>query len=133
MKNYYQQKGMGFVLPQPIYRKTVNTIRAYNFYQSLSNQIDEDGEINKSLDKGKVERLAVNAAMADFFINAIHEALKAFVAEEYREAVLIHLADDVPYCELEEKYGISISTLKRWTQRFVYGVATELGENYFGE
>ena len=133
MKNYYQIKGMGYVLPKPIYRKTVNTIRAYNFYRSLSNQADEDGELNKSLDRCKVERVEVNAAMADFFINAIHEALRDYVVAEYREAVLVHLTEGRTYGDLEEKFGISVSTLKRWTQRFVYGVATVLGENYFGE
>ena len=133
MKNYNQVKGGGYVLPPPIYRKMVNTIRAYNFYQSLSNEPDEDGEINKSLNCGKVEKIAVNAAMGDYYINAIHSALNNYVAYEYREAVLANLTEDIPYYDLEEEYGISVSTLKRWNQRFVYGVATELGENYFGE
>ena len=133
MKNYYQIKEMGYVLPHPIYRKTVNTIRAYNFYRSISNREDEDGEINRSLEGEAVALAAVNSASVDYYIDAIHTALSKYVIEEYREPVFRHLVDAVEYFELERDHGISASTLKRWVQRWVFGVATELGENYFDE
>ena len=59
------------------------------------------------------------------------QALTSHVREEYRLAIFNHIVEGREYKELEQEYGISISTMKRWTQRFVYGVATELGENYF--
>lgn len=126
MKEYYQNKSHGYRLPYPIYKKMIKTIEAYEFYREIEKQ-------GKSTEKSVMnpEKAAANVASAGMYVAAIEQALTSYVREEYRPAIFNHIVEGREYKELEQEYGISISTMKRWTQRFVYGVATELGENYF--
>lgn len=111
MKAYYQSKKSTYRLPPPIYQKMVKTVEAYDFYKQLPpGSVPEAGRV----------------------LQAVDHALAVWVQEEYRQAVFLHVAQREPYFRLEKDYGISVSTLKRWTQKFVYGVARELGEDYAG-
>lgn len=124
MKNYYQYKN-DYKLPGPIYRKTVKTIQAYNYYSSIANTF-RTGSIHLQ----QVEKGVINSTHAQHYITAIDSALRDYVQEEYREAVFLHVVYRERYIDLEETYGISESTLKRWVQKFVYGAATYLGDNF---
>jgi hypothetical protein len=122
MKNYYQYKN-DFCLPKPIYRKTVKTVQCYDFYKSIANTYSVNSTCG-------TEKLTVNRMQAQHYVTAVDEALKNYVVEEYREAVFAHLLHRKKYADLEFEYGISTSTMKRWVQKFVYGVATYLGDNF---
>lgn len=124
MKDYYQYKTLGFRLPHNIYQKTRKTIMCYSYYLSVVNSVE-----NKS-DTEKTERDIENMIIAKQHIEAIDRALNGYVPKEYMPAVFEHAAYGAEYEFLEIKYGISRSTLKRWTQTFTYGVAIELGEAF---
>ena len=124
MKDYYQSTRSAYKLPKPIYAKIVKTIQSYDFYRCVVEAVN-------GLSEATVRELdSVNRATAEYYIENIDDALENCVNEEYRNAVFEHTAREVPYSDLEEIYGISISTMKRWTQRFVYGVAVNLGEDF---
>jgi len=124
MKNYYQSQKSAYKLPKPIYAKIVKTIQSYDFYRCVIDTVDSRSETSV----GEID--AVNKATAAYYIENIDRALESCVHEEYRNAVFEHTAREVEYSLLEEQYGISVSTMKRWTQRFVYGVAVNLGEDF---
>ena len=124
MKDYYQYKKTGYKLPKPIYAKTVKTIQSYDFYQGVVNSVDNKSESKVTVDD------ANNKAVAEYYINIIDKALQEYVVKELREAIFSHVAREADYIYLSEIYNVSVSVMKRWTQRFIYGVATELGENY---
>ncbi len=122
MKDYYQYQNTGYKLPKEIYAKTVKTIRAYDYYQGVVNSINNRSEIT--------EKDINNKITAEWYINSIDRALSVYVAVDLREAVFAHVARGVEYIDLEAIYPYSAGTLKRWVQRFVYGVAVEFGEDY---
>lgn len=124
MKSYYQFNNY-YTLPPAIYRKTVKTIQAYPYYSSIANSLKTG-----SAHLCKIEKDVVNAAHAQHYIDAIDAALKDYVIDDYREAVFIHAVYRTRYAELEDIYGISESTMKRWVQKFIYGAATYLGDNF---
>lgn len=124
MKSYYQYKNNGYTLPKPIYAKMVKTVRAYEFYKGVVNSVDNKSEIDIT------EEDISSKALAENYIASIDRALKAYVISDLREPVFRHVAYSEDYIYLEEKYHRSRSVMKRWTQRFVYGVAIELGENF---
>ena len=56
--------------------------------------------------------------------------MEHYVSDEYRDAVFEHIILGIEYDVLEELYYFDASTLKRWVQKFIYGVAVELGEDF---
>lgn len=124
MKDYYQRKKSEYKLPKPIYAKIVKTIQSYDFYKCVVDAVNSRSETLVH------EFDSVNRATAEYYIENIDDALENCVNEEYRNAVFEHTARNVAYDLLEKKYGISASTMKRWVQRFVYGVAVNLGEDF---
>ena len=123
MKDYYQYKKLGgYTLKEPLYRKTLHTIRCYSYYASVINDIDKKSETDKT------ENDIENRIVAQQHINAIEEALNEYVREEYQNAVFEHVAYDAEYDYLRRKYYISEGTLKRYAQMFIYGVAVKLGD-----
>ena len=127
MKCYYQRKNSGFLLPKPIYKKTRNTIACYDFYKDIVRgvQLQEQEAVPQN-----PERAAINKATAEYYVDAIDTALREYVREDLQEGIFEHVARGKPYVELEESLFYSASTLKLWTQIFVYGVATILGDNF---
>ncbi len=123
MKSYYQYQN-GFRLPKSIYQKTVKTIQAYHYYKGIYNSL------NHCSDPKNPSKKATDKVTAENYIRVIEESLKEYVQEEYQEPVFLHLTDQIDYLTLEYQYGVSISTMKRWVQRFVYGVATNIGDNF---
>ena len=108
MKDYYQYKKLGgYTLKEPLYRKTLHTIRCYSYYASVINDIDNKSETDKT------ENDIENRIVAQQHINAIEEE---------------HVAYDAEYDYLRRKYYISEGTLKRYAQMFIYGVAVKLGD-----
>ncbi len=115
MKNYYQQKKTGCKLEPVIYAKTVKLIRCYRHFQKVV-----------SSDEAKTK----SGQLAGRYIRTIDLALQRYVPEQYRDAVFAHLVDGVQYMRLEEKHYVSTSTMKRYVQVCVWGVAEELGESF---
>ncbi len=124
MKNYYQQEKGGFKLPKEIYHHTRSFIGCYRFFQNTM-----DLNLNKSLVK-ITENDLVHIVQAEKHIKLIDEALINYVPKEYRKAVFEHTVDKIEYLELEEKYYLTTPSMKRYVQRFTYGVAKLLGEDY---
>ncbi len=124
MKNYYQQKKGGWCLEPVIYAKTVKQIRCYRFFQQMIRDYAEAGMEERS----KMDLQDV--MIAEAYVNAIDQGLQSYVPSEYREAVFAHLVDGEEYIDLEDRFFISSSTMKRYVQVFVWGVAKELGENF---
>lgn len=108
MKNYYQQKKGGWKLDPVIYAKTVAQIRCYRIYRGQA-------EVGLGSDAWK-------------YVQIIDQALVDYVPEAYRMAVFSHVVDRATYNDLEEQHFISTSTMKRYTQVFIWGVAKGLGE-----
>lgn len=124
MKNYYQQKKGGFRLEPVIYAKTVKQIGCYRFFKQMIEDYDEASP------QQRTETALMDKLVAEQYVRAIDQGLRRYVPEEYREAVFAHLADGAEYTDLEEQYYLSTSTMKRYVQVFVWGVAEELGENF---
>lgn len=130
MKNYYQQKKDGWKLEPVIYAKTVKQIQCYRFFRRILSEgtdagkscVREDGILQESRDSGR--------KVAERYVQAVERGLERYVPEAYREAVFAHMVDGRGYAELEETCFLSASTLKRYVQAFVWGVAEELGEKF---
>ena len=122
MKSYYQYKKTDYTLPKPIYAKVVKTIAAYDYYQSVINGIKEKSE-NAVTDKD----MAIKAD-AEHYIESIDRALENWVIEPLQKPIFLHVARGIEYTALEDMCYVSASVLKRSVQKFVYGVAKELGE-----
>ena len=123
MKNYYQQKKGGWKLDPAIYARTVSLIRCYRIYcqQADAGTAGDAGTAEK--DPTHSRRTAVQD-----YVQIIDQALADYVPEAYRAAVFSHVVDRTTYNELEERYFISASTMKRYSQVFIWGVARGLGE-----
>ena len=123
MKNYYQQKKGGWKLDPAIYARTVSLIRCYRIYcqQADAGIAGDAGTAEK--DPTHSRRTAVQD-----YVRIIDQALADYVPEAYRAAVFSHVVDRTTYNELEERYFISASTMKRYSQVFIWGVARGLGE-----
>ncbi|MBQ9060164.1 MAG: hypothetical protein IJ128_03380 [Firmicutes bacterium] len=119
MKNYYQQKKGGWKLEPVIYAKTVKQIQCYRFFQKI---LEKEKQVSGAV-------VAENPVAAKY-VRAVDRGLERFVPEAYREAVFAHMVDGRSYADLEEACFVSASTLKRYVQAFVWGVAEELGENF---
>ena len=146
MKNYYQQKKGGWKLDPVIYAKTVAQIRCYRIYRRQA-----EAEIASDAGYGMTLRESGNAgpdtihtgpdtihtgpdtiyssrSAAAQYVQIIDQALVDYVPEAYRMAVFSHVVDRATYNDLEEQHFISTSTMKRYTQVFIWGVAKGLGE-----
>ena len=148
MKNYYQQKKGGWRLEPVIYAKTVKQIGCYRFFQNLIQSYDAESSAAKDFNhdaassaakdtshdaappQEQTETAHLERMAAEQYVRAIDQALQLYVPAEYRNAVFAHLVDGAEYTELEERYFLSASTMKRYVQVFVWGVAEELGENF---
>ena len=135
MKNYYQQKKGGWSLEPVIYAKTVKQIRCYRFFRRIL-EAEDAGAASEGADavsEGACAALnSAEIAAARQYVDAIDQALERYVPSEYREAVFAHMVDGAEYLDLEERFFVSASTMKRYAQVFVWGVATELGETFSG-
>lgn len=150
MKNYYQQKKDGWKLEPVIYAKTVKQIQCYRFFQKIlaeevftADGLAGDRPAEKSfVQETQAEAVCVQETrasetvepagrqVAERYVQAVDRALERYVPEAYRDAVFAHMVDGKKYTELEETCFTSASTLKRYVQAFVWGVAEELGENF---
>lgn len=126
MKSYYQQKKGGWTLEPVIYAKTVKQIRCYRFFRRILDEGGETGGAEAAPAQGSSSQ--PDLATARRYVEAVDLGLKRYVPEVYRKAVFAHMVDGVEYTDLEETSFASASTLKRYAQVFVWGVAEELGE-----
>ncbi|MGF6376695.1 hypothetical protein M2140_001773 [Clostridiales Family XIII bacterium PM5-7] len=128
MKSYYQPKRIGYRLPPPVYAKTVKFIQCYDFYVGLAN-VDE----RRSLTALNVEKVAVEKAQAEKYIELIEAALDNCVPAEHKDKVFGFVAREMTYAHLteyDEEADIPKNEMKKWVQRFIWTVARELGEDY---
>ena len=126
MKSYYQQKKGGWTLEPVIYAKTVKQIRCYRFFRRILDEGSETDGAEAAPAQGSSSQ--PDLATARRYVEAVDLGLKRYVPEVYRKAVFAHMVDGVEYTDLEETSFASASTLKRYAQVFVWGVAEELGE-----
>ena len=126
MKSYYQQKKGGWTLEPVIYAKTVKQIRCYRFFRRILDEGRETDGAEAAPAQGSSSQ--PDLATARRYVEAVDLGLKRYVPEVYRKAVFAHMVDGVEYTDLEETSFASASTLKRYAQVFVWGVAEELGE-----
>lgn len=113
MKNYYQLKKGGWTMEPVVYAKTVKLIQCYRLFEQI---VAASGDSNR--------------ALAQRYLQVIDLALHRYVPEQYRAAVFSHLTDRTTYAALEKQFFLSASSMKRYVQIFVWGVAEELGENF---
>lgn len=124
MKNYYQQQKGGFKLNPKVYAKIRKEIECYRFWEEKINQRESKSILN--IPKKEFD----NMILAKAKIDIIDKALINYVPEDYRKAVFEHTVDNAEYIDLEDKYHFTTPTIKRYVQRFTYGVAKLLGEDY---
>ena len=134
MKNYYQQKKGGWKLDPVIYAKTVAQIRCYRIYRRQAEaEIASDAGYGMTLrESGSAgpdtihtgpDTIYSSRSAAAQYVRIIDQALVDYVPEAYRMAVFSHVVDRATYNDLEEQHFISTSTMKRYTQVFIWGVA----------
>ena len=111
-----------------IYAKTVKQIRCYRFFRRILDEGSETDGAEAAPAQGSFSQ--PDLATARRYVEAVDLGLKRYVPEVYRKAVFAHMVDGVEYTDLEETSFASASTLKRYAQVFVWGVAEELGENF---
>ena len=122
MKDYYQKRKGSFTLPEKIYRKVRSEIAAYpEFVRTLENY-STLSELNIK------EKNTVDKVVAEHYVNNIKAALES-IPERFREPVFEHCALGVDYLELEDRYYMSASSLKKYVQMYVFGYATITGDN----
>ena len=124
MKSYYQISKGGFKLKPPVYAKTVKEIACYRYFEETVKKINQ-----KELQEKLTEKDIYKRATAKLYIKTIEKALNC-IPVKYQKAIFEHLVDRSEYTYLEQKYFVSASTMKRYTQLFVWKVATELDEDF---
>ena len=126
MKSYYQRKNGGYLLPHEIYKKTWNTIECYDFYQRVLFSLEQGSKEN--LDP---EWASINKATAEYYIKTIDNALNEYIPADLRQEIFEHVVYGKTYRDISKKVHMSPSSLKRWTQIFIFGVAEHLGDNFY--
>ena len=125
MKDYYQSKGI-WRIDDNVFRQTYYFIRQYPKWLRLR---DGNKETKKFINQ--VENVAVNAADAKANIEVVDKALRNFVSQEFREAVMAHIVEGLNYNQIEARYGVSQEDIKEYRSRLIYAVAEDMGWNYF--
>ena len=125
MKDYYQSKGI-WRIDDNVFRQTYYFIRQYPKWLRLR---DGNKETKKFINQ--VENVAVNAADAKANIVVVDNALRNFVSQEFREAVMAHIVEGLNYNQIEARYGVSQEDIKEYRSRLIYAVAEDMGWNYF--
>lgn len=125
MKDYYQSKGI-WRIDDNVFRQTYYFIRQYPKWLRLR---DGNKETKKFINQ--VENVAVNAADAKANIEVVDNALRNFVSQEFREAVMAHIVEGLNYNQIEARYGVSQEDIKEYRSRLIYAVAEDMGWNYF--
>ena len=84
--------------------------------------------------EGKVslntELAAVNAATASMYKEIIEDTLDEYVIKEYQSAVWENIVENVPLDYVSLKANASKRTIQRWKQKFIWGIAENLGINF---
>lgn len=109
-----------FRLPKPVRGVVSARIDGYSEYEEIANR-DERSYVT--------EFDCVCAIDAQRIIRDINAGL-FWIDEKFRDAIWDRAMNNTPWLELEEKYNWSESTLRKQYQKFMYGVASELGELY---
>ncbi|WP_411328676.1 hypothetical protein [Anaerofustis stercorihominis] len=110
-----------FRLPKPVRGVVSARIDGYSEYEEIANRGD-DCSFASEFD-------IVCAIDARNIIKGIDAGLY-WIDERFRDAIWERAMENTPWYELEEKYNWSESTLRKQYQKFMYGVASELGELY---
>lgn len=110
-----------FSLPKPVRGVVSARIDGYSEYEEIANR-GEDRSFASEFD-------IVCAIDARNIIKGIDAGLY-WIDERFRDAIWERAMENTPWDELEEKYNWSESTLRKQYQKFMYGVASELGELY---
>ena len=124
MKNFNQIKKGGFKLEPCIYAKTIKEIECYLYYKKQIAEILEKESKGLATDRDLSKR-----AMMQYYVKVIDSAEK-YIPLDYRAAIKEHLIEGSGYEYLERKYYVTTSSMKRYTQAFVWAVSKELGEDF---
>lgn len=120
-ENYHQLKSK-WTLPPEIYKIAIGYVKAYKLFEKI---IIEAKEGKVSL---KTERAAVNAATASMYKEIIEDTLEEYVIKEYQFAVWENIVENVPL-DYVSTYA-SKRTIQRWKQKYIWGIAENLGINF---
>ena len=123
MKSYYQYKG-SVRLDSCTLRCLAWKARRYPFLLENIKKIEAKNPLNIT------EKDMVNKAAMEKEVALFEDALIKYVPEIYRAPVKEHCLFGKMYEELEIKYFLSESAIKRASQTYIWGVAQELGEDY---
>lgn len=123
-KENYRQIQSKWTLPQEIYKIAIGYVKAYKLFDKI---IIEAKEGKVSLN---TELAAVNAATASIYKEIIEDTLDEYVIKEYQSAVWENIVENVPLDYVSLKANASKRTIQRWKQKFIWGIAENLGINF---
>lgn len=121
-KSYAQIKGK-YELCKVSNKVVNNRIDGYQDYLNIVNGIEQKSEFKVS------ERDIINKVQVQSYIDAIEKGL-LWIEDQYRDAIWDRVISKRTWRTISEEYNYSEQTLRKNYQKFVYGVGTELGENF---
>lgn len=117
-KKSNKQVGRDFILPKYKFVVVKDRIKFYRDYKEAAGReksFEDDLDILNRIDDGRIAK-------------AIEDGI-FWVEEYYREPIWEWVTKHTTVKELAQKYSCSESTIRRKQQKYVYGVAFELGEH----
>lgn len=147
MKEYYQPRGGKkgkFALRENTYRRTWYLIADYPYFKAVERGMADAGDFtgenreeknengfNVITVENKSSRVAETVAGYETardqyrkYIKAIEDAMEQ-IPERYADHIMRHITERKKYKDIE---GVSETTLKLWTQRFIWNVANNMGD-----
>lgn len=121
-KSYAQIKGE-FELCKVSNKVVNNRIDGYNDYLNIINNIEGKSEQKLS------EKDIINKVQIQSYVDAIENGLM-WIEEQYRDAIWDRVINKKTWKNISDKYNYSEQVLRKNYQKYVYGVGTELGENF---
>lgn len=121
-KSYAQIKGE-FELCKVSNKVVNNRIDGYNDYLNIINNIEGKSEQKLS------EKDIINKVQIQSYVDAIENGL-LWIEEQYRDAIWDRVINKKTWKNISDKYNYSEQVLRKNYQKYVYGVGTELGENF---
>ena len=122
-RDYQPYKNNKYLLPQPLYRMTLAFIRDHKRKLLTYNQIGQesppppDGQPRSTVASDPTKRAGIRRAEMRTAIKAVESALE-MIPPEYRKGVWDNIVNYRRYPD-----DASVSTYKRYKQRFIYYVA----------
>lgn len=117
-KNQSKEK---WKLDPHVYKLTIHRIKSYEHYKKVIKELTEKEKVTSLSERELREK-----GFSKMYVEAIDTAIEKYIIPEFREAVKEHVICGANYDYLEQKYFLTKSSMKRWTQRFIWAVDQEL-------